>query len=241
MARVCRVCNLKESIKNPFRPRANLCIICSRKLDKIRGAGPYKIRHKQLCHEWYMGHKKEVCEKQKRKRANLKNTNPEKYKKHVIKEKSRLLKYKNRHSIYQKKYNSNHKKEIYEYRKNLNKSGNYKIYNLIRRRILLLLKSNKKSKHTLELIGCSLTKLKSHLQQTALKNDYADFDINNYNGNEYHIDHIIPASSFNLSNLKDQMICFNYKNLQILKKEENLKKWKFIKKRIDDSGKTVYY
>jgi len=86
------------------------------------------------------------------------------------------------------------------------------------------LKGRSKSKKTLELIGCSLSELKKHLQETAIKNGYLDFDIESYSGHEYHIDHIVPCSKFNLSCSYHQRICFNFKNLQISSARENLRK-----------------
>jgi hypothetical protein len=81
-----------------------------------------------------------------------------------------------------------------------------------------------KSNKTLELLGCSIEFLKEHLQQTAIKNGYLDFDINNYSGKEYHIDHIIPVDAFHLECGYHQRLCFHWSNLQMLTATENLEK-----------------
>ena len=44
------------------------------------------------------------------------------------------------------------------------------------------------------------------------------------NRGEWHIDHIIPCSSFNLLDEKEQEKCFHYTNLQPLWAAENLSK-----------------
>ncbi|AYV85713.1 MAG: hypothetical protein Satyrvirus33_3 [Satyrvirus sp.] len=44
------------------------------------------------------------------------------------------------------------------------------------------------------------------------------------NYGEWHVDHIIPISRFNLSILQEAKKCFNYSNLQPLWKIDNLKK-----------------
>jgi hypothetical protein len=44
------------------------------------------------------------------------------------------------------------------------------------------------------------------------------------NYGKWHIDHIRPCSSFDLSDTEQQKICFNYKNLQPLWAEDNLRK-----------------
>jgi len=100
----------------------------------------------------------------------------------------------------------------------------YKLREILSRRIHHVVKEHGKSKSTMELIGCSIEELKTYLQQTAINNSYLDFDINNYSGLEYHIDHIIPCASFDLSKEEEQLKCFNYSNLQILKAIENLQK-----------------
>lgn len=48
------------------------------------------------------------------------------------------------------------------------------------------------------------------------------------NKSEWHIDHIIPISAFDLKDPKQQNNCFHFKNLQPLWKTENMKKGKKI-------------
>ena len=109
-----------------------------------------------------------------------------------------------------------YKKRILSIRKN-----NY-IKKLLRNRIKDALRYVYKSGNTMKLVGCDIEFLKQHLQQTATKNGYMNFDINNYSGKEYHIDHIVPCDAFNLACSYHQKICFNWKNLQILEANENL-------------------
>ena len=40
----------------------------------------------------------------------------------------------------------------------------------------------------------------------------------------WHIDHIRPCESFDLSDKEQQLVCFNYRNQQPLSAKENLKK-----------------
>lgn len=119
-----------------------------------------------------------------------------------------------------KEWRKNNKEKI----KLSDKKPKRKISRLLRGRILRALKQTKKSMRTMELTGCSLDFLRDYLQQTAVKNGYFDFNIDEYNGKEYHIDHIIPCAAFNLQCSFHQKLCFNYTNLQILRSYENMMK-----------------
>lgn len=126
-----------------------------------------------------------------------------------------------------KKHPDKAKKYQREYVRNKrNENVNFKLISNCRGRLKDALKGNSKSATTLNLLGCSLESLKLHLQQTAIKNGYLNFDIENYSGKEYHIDHIIPCALFNLKCSYHQKICFNWSNLQILKAKTNISKGK---------------
>lgn len=104
------------------------------------------------------------------------------------------------------------------------KDINFKLAEILRKRIRNAVSKDFKTTSALNLLGCSIEQLKEYLQQTAIKNGYKDFNIINYNPSIYHIDHIIPCSSFELSKEEEQKKCFHYTNMQILLKEKNLKK-----------------
>ena len=94
----------------------------------------------------------------------------------------------------------------------------------LRIRINLALKGNPKLSTTMKLVGCSIERLKQHLE----KQFKMGMSWNNYG--KWHIDHIRPCASFDLSKPSEQKKCFNYTNLQPLWAEENLKKPKGYKK-----------
>lgn len=104
------------------------------------------------------------------------------------------------------------------------KHSTFRLIENLRGRIHSALNGKTKSKSTLELLGCSVEYLKEHLQQTAINNGYSTFDINNYSGKEYHVDHIIPCAVFDLSIPDEQNKCFHYSNLQILDAKTNMSK-----------------
>ncbi len=89
----------------------------------------------------------------------------------------------------------------------------------LRNRIRAALKNRgKKSKRTVLLIGCSFPKLVIYLES-----QFED-GISWENYPEWHIDHIKPCSSFDLTDPKQQKLCFNYKNLQPLWAGDNFRK-----------------
>jgi len=75
-----------------------------------------------------------------------------------------------------------------------------------------------KSKNTLSLIGCTVAFLRIHLE--------SQFEpgMNWDNRRAWHIDHIKPCASFDLTKPEEQAVCFYYTNLQPLWAIDNLKK-----------------
>ena len=90
----------------------------------------------------------------------------------------------------------------------------------LRKRLVHVLKSKgiKKTNTTMELCGCSLDELKVWLEKQFVENMSWD------NRSEWHIDHIRPCASFDLTDIKQQKQCFHFSNLQPLWAHENLKK-----------------
>ena len=175
-------------------------------------------------------HKKEI--KIKRQKYNLKNKE-----KNKIRGQLYYLKNKLKIRERQRLYNINHNDRTKRQRKQFNinnpdyfknmyhQNSIYKIKLLLSHRINNAIKLGYKTKHTMELVGCSIEFLMQHLQSTAIKNGYLDFDINNYSGIEYHIDHMIPCDAFHdLSKEEQQKVCFHWSNLQILKSDVNISK-----------------
>jgi hypothetical protein len=77
--------------------------------------------------------------------------------------------------------------------------------------------SNNKNK-IMKLIGCNIEQLKQHLQNQFKLGMSWD------NHGKWHIDHIRPCASFDLSKPEEQRKCFHYTNLQPLWAEENISK-----------------
>ena len=107
-----------------------------------------------------------------------------------------------------------------------------KIIRNVRSRILSAIKN--KSKHTISYLGCNC----SDYLKWLLKNENS-YTFENY-GKEWHIDHVIPISKFDITNEEQQLLAFNWRNTMPLSVEENLKKNnKIIKSQIEQHYKNL--
>lgn len=87
----------------------------------------------------------------------------------------------------------------------------------VRSRIYIALQQNKE-KHTIEYLGTSSSE---YLQWIASYDDKCNLA---NRGKDWHIDHVIPLSRFNLDDEAEQLIAFNWRNTMPLSVKENLSK-----------------
>lgn len=137
----------------------------------------------------------------------------------------RYLKRKDYYLSYHKIYYKNNKTEINKQKNEYTKKKKqenigFKILCNLRVRIYDVLKGRTKSDTTKKLTGCSIEFLKKHLESQFKKG----MNWSNYGKGGWNIDHIRPCASFDLTKPSEQRKCFNYKNLQPLWEEENLRK-----------------
>ena len=90
----------------------------------------------------------------------------------------------------------------------------------LKERMRVALKGQLKAGKTTELLGCTIPELRRYLES----NFREGMSWENYGQFGWHIDHIKPCSSFDLSDPLQQCICFHYTNLQPLWWFENLAK-----------------
>ncbi len=139
------------------------------------------------------------------------------------------IKYRKEHkkekAILDKKYRDRNKNKLKKYFREyksirIKNDINFKLQNYLRTRIWSSLKGLNKSLSTMFLIGCEIDYLMYHIQEQFTKGMSWD------NYGDWHIDHIKPCASFDLSKKSEQLKCFNYKNLQPLWALDNLQKHK---------------
>lgn len=116
------------------------------------------------------------------------------------------------------------------YKKEKEKGTVYKIRNNMRSRMGQCIK-DKNNKTWQTIVGYSIKKLRNHLE----KKFQEGMSWENYG--EWHIDHIIPVSKFNIKSIKDEDFkrCWSLKNLQPLWAFDNLKKHNKISKPVQQS------
>lgn len=86
-----------------------------------------------------------------------------------------------------------------------------------------------KAASTMTMLGCSSEELKAHLESQFL--DGMSWDNYGYYG--WHIDHIRPCASFDLTKQEHQMECFHYKNLRPAWRFDNQSKGAKYKKALE--------
>jgi hypothetical protein len=87
----------------------------------------------------------------------------------------------------------------------------------VRSRIYCALNKNK-NKHTIDYLGCNSEEYLKWLEYNS-----SNYTLNN-RGKDWHIDHVIPLSKFNLDDENEQQLAFNWRNTTALSPKENLEK-----------------
>ena len=198
------------------------CFKCKKKISldnfhKQKASKDGRSSYCKLCHKAY-----NVLNKKKNKQK--------------IKEQHRVyrLKHRDKLNASRKEWGKNNpdkvarnaRKHREKYRVELNKKRrekrkqniNFKLRVAISNRIRLAINRGSKNSTSYDLLGCTWEELRFHLEKQF------SLGMNWDNYGKWHIDHIKPCCSFNLTDLEQQKLCFHYSNLQPLWAEDNFKK-----------------
>jgi len=184
----------------------------------------YHIKNKEQINAYHRKRHEENKEKENLRRKKYYQKNKEnrlkKIKEYSLNNKEYLKLKQKEYYIKNKEIIINKCKKYQNKKYKTNKS--YRIGQLLRGRIASALRSanTRKTNKSIQLLGCSLEEFKNHLERQFKEG--MNWDNQGYYG--WHIDHIIPCSSFNLTKKEDQKKCFHYTNLQPLWWTENLQK-----------------
>ena len=161
----------------------------------------YRERNQEYFAHYIKNWKKENPEKEKNNRKNWAKNNPEKVRK--------IKKRWNDKTSYNTKYHFKRRK----------KDVQFKIATNLRSRLNQAIKNGFKSGSAVKDLGCNIKFLKDHLENQFTEGMTWD------NYGKWHIDHIIPLSSFNLAIRAELLKACHYTNLQPLWAKENLIKY----------------
>ena len=210
------------------------------RFSKDKGGKYGLCSHCKKCVAEYQKHRRKVKREQISKQRKIyREENKDK-----IKERGRIYYEENKDQIllYMKEYRDNsNKEEIAEYQKAYREDNKeeirtckrywrkrkmldpiYSLKHNLRTRIQIAIREGygEKAYKTIELLGCSWEEVREHIESQFTEG----MSWNNYGLHGWHIDHILPCASFDLSDLEQQKKCFHYTNLQPLWAEDNLRK-----------------
>lgn len=174
-----------------------------------------KIRNKQI--KYQQNNKEKIKEQRREYRKNNKEAFNIRHKiwresnKEKVRLKSNLWSKNNRDKI-----NKSHKSKI-------SNNVNFKLAHNLRARLKQAIKKNQKTGSAVKDLGCSIQKLKEYLESQFHNNRHTGDEMtwNNYGFEGWHIDHIKPLASFNLSNREQFLEACHYTNLQPLWVEDH--------------------
>ena len=190
-------------------------------------------KRKKYLKEYYLNNKEKINQCRKEWGLNNKERSKKYRKEYRLNNKEKQRQYEkkwylnNKEKVNQKckQWRLNNKKHIREYsnkyeRERKKRDPNYKLIKNMRTRIWFALKRKYKykSKSTIKLLGCSVEECWQHLESKFQPG------MTKENHGLWHVDHIRPCASFDLTDPEQQKICFHYTNLEPMWAIDNLKK-----------------
>lgn len=238
---ICQVCgNSFEKNKNYIQK------YCSKKCNQKSFYEKNKDKKIKKSQKWYLNNRDHCLEIGKRWRSENKDYNKEWYEKNkdkVVKKQKKWYKEnkdkalkksqewadknrEKRRESSRRYYKKNPKKCMKSNSKYLKKKFendktykiNFKLAANIRSRIRNAIKLLYRNQHSIDILGCTVEYARGHLEKQFKEGMTWD------NHGEWHIDHIIPCASFDLTDPEQQKKCFHYTNLQPLWAKENITK-----------------
>jgi hypothetical protein len=166
-------------------------------------------KNRRLCRKYYTDNRVEILEEKKQQRSRLSQPQLE-----AAREKCSAYAKKNADAI-------RDRLRAYNAARRATDLGYY-LKHRLSNRIRIAIKKGKgfKDNSTTDLLGCSVDDVRLHLES-----HFTDgMTWENHGVHGWHIDHIKPCASFDLTLDSEQKKCFHYSNLQPLWAEDNLRK-----------------
>jgi len=216
--------NNKEHIKK-YRQTPH-----AKELEKIRNkkwSDKNKEVKSSLCKKWRENKKKENPNYDKERYWNRRDSQLLQKKERYKKDKTIILKrskeWRENNKEHLKKYKQkNKRRDVDRQIERYKTEPNFRLRMLLRRRIADCIMRRKMSRiyPSMELLGTDIDTAREHIEKQFKEGMTWD----NHGHYGWHIDHIIPCSSFDLTDPEQQKKCFHYTNLQPLRWRENISK-----------------
>ena len=189
----------------------------------------YREDNKEHCKQrkkrYALAHKEEITKRQKQWREDNKEILKQKRNIYALAHKEHKKQYyednKEKTAVHRKQYRVSNREKRKQYENQRRKTDpNFQLACNLRTRIYNALQRQSADKlgHYHELLGCSLEECMEHLEKQFIGR------MSWNNQGKWHIDHIVPVASFDLTDTEQQRTCFHYTNLQPLWAEDNLSK-----------------
>lgn len=213
--KICKTCKVdKPIIEFRFREDENRYITSCKNCEKISRKLNYILKKKSIRlsrKNYYKSNKDKILQQNKLWRSNNKE---------IIKNSNKMYRIKNYH-ILKRKRELNKSNRNAKLRNRYKNDIKYRIICSLRHRLWETIVKEYKITSIKNLIGCSIDELKIYLSSQFKQGMSWD------NYGKWHIDHIRPCASFDLTDPEQQKQCFHYTNLQPLWAVDNLRKNSF--------------
>lgn len=207
--RVCKACHTEKALDEfpPYRENPDwirwICRDCKREKNNEHSRARNKRDREKVnarASRWAAGHREQDLARKK------------KYNREHREELAKATRECRQRNL--KKYRETARRHAEDRRKT---DMSFRLKDVLRKRMRNALLGLGKASRTMDLVGCSMTELKVHLERQFVDG----MSWSNYGKHGWHIDHIIPCCAFDLTSVDEQRKCFHYTNLRPLWAEDN--------------------
>ena len=232
--KVCSKCSVEKGLDEFYKNKkcklgvTTACKACWSEYTKVyRAKNKDKITERKRVYN--TENKEYIREQARRYKEKNKEKITEQRQRHYVKHKDTIAEYKKEYYKENKQAFAKRREKWYDNNKDQRNSlardkyANDRLFKVIcslRSRLNLALKGSLKSESTETLLGCTFDNARAHIEAQFTKGMSWD----NHGRHGWHIDHITPCASFDLSIAEQQRQCFHYTNLQPLWAEDNISK-----------------
>lgn len=223
--KICSKCNENKPFSSFNKDKSGKNGLCAQCKDCRH---KYRIKNREHTKKYNKQYNKDNVDKIKDLKAKYRENNREKIKNN---RREYHLKNKNKCNKRSKDYKLKNKDKIRKYKKDYYdrkyfSDPNFKLQMRLRSRLREVVKGKTKTGSAIRDLGCSIDELRRYIESMFYKHPITGemMSWDNHGVYGWHIDHVRPLASFDLTDRKQFLQACHYTNLQPLWAEENLKK-----------------